>query len=84
MKLGLGANDLSLLGPKIGWAVTVELDARTQVYELHLVEPARVHLDVEPEQDVEGGVGFDLDGRARAVHDRACPCAGGCGCAQDG
>ncbi len=76
MKLGFRAKHLALLGTEVGGAVAVELDSGAQIYELELVQPARMHFDFQPEQDVEGGVALDVDGRAGALHHRPRPCSG--------
>jgi hypothetical protein len=47
--LGLRSKDLAILRSKVGGLVSVELDLRTEVDELELVQPARMYLDVETE-----------------------------------
>jgi hypothetical protein len=42
-----GTEDLAVVGTDVRWSIAVELHALAEVYELELVKPAGMDLDVE-------------------------------------
>ena len=73
LHLRLRAEDLAFLGAEVRRLVPIELEAGPEAGKLHLVQPAGVHLDVEPQQDAQGCVAFDIDGGSRALDHRTSP-----------
>jgi hypothetical protein len=73
VELGFRSKDLALVRAKVGWAVAIELDVGAEVYQLDLVQPASMNLDVQSQKNVQRRVGFDLDRGPGAVYDRPSP-----------
>ena len=73
--LDFRAIDFTLFGLEIGRAVTIEIELVPKPHELQLVQPPRLNLDVEPEQNGERAVFMNVDFRTCALDDAPSPCA---------
>jgi hypothetical protein len=81
---GFGTKDFTFLRAKVWRLVAIELDARAKLRQLDLLQPPSVYLDIQPKEDSEGGVTFDVYGSTGAFDHGLGPGPGGRGRAENG